>query len=299
MARRRCSQTRSSIQVRGKELEALDNLVTPLLRKGQPLTHIWWEHKDEISISERTLYRYIDLGVLGAGNLDLRRKLGYKPRKKKKEPSEGFLNQAFRKDRTYVDFLKFQEKHPNVPVVEMDTVKGVREQGKRMLTLIFCEMNLMLIFLMRDNKADTVVEQFDMLTSLLGLECFKRLFPVILTDNGAEFKHTREMEFTQDGKQRTKIFYCDPQASWQKPHLEKNHEYIRYVLPKGKSFNPYTQEDITLLLNHINSTRRSKWNGQCPYELATSPDILRLMQLLGLHQLPADEVRLNPKLLKK
>ena len=181
----------------------------------------------------------------------------------------------------------------------MDTVKGVREQGKRMLTLIFCEMNLMLIFLMRDGKAETVVEQLDMLTSLLGLDCFKRLFPVILTDNGSEFKHTREMEFTQTGEQRTKIFYCDPQASWQKPHLEKNHEYIRYVLPKGKSFNPYTQEDVTLLLNHINSTRRSLLDGQCPYELAASPDMQRLIQLLGLQRIPADEVCLAPKLLKK
>ncbi|MEG1926120.1 MAG: hypothetical protein RR415_10285 [Ruthenibacterium sp.] len=132
--------------------------MTPLLRKGQPLTHIWLEHKEEIGVSERTLYRYIDHGVLSVGNLDLRRKVGYKPRKKKKEPSDGFLNQAFRKNRTYTDFLNFREKHPDVPIVEMDTVKGVREQGKRMLTLIFCEMNFMLIFLMRDGKAETVVE---------------------------------------------------------------------------------------------------------------------------------------------
>jgi len=168
-----------------------------------------------------------------------------------------------------------------------------------MLTLLFVEQNLMLIFLMRDGLATTVVEQLDWLTAALGLETFRKLFPVILTDNGSEFKHTQEMEYTIDGEQRTKVFYCDPQASWQKPHIEKNHEFIRYVLPKGKSFNPYTQEDITLLLNHINSTRRSKLDGKTPFELADSEEFQRLKAVMGLEPIAADEVRLTPRLLSK
>ncbi|MBO4830995.1 MAG: IS30 family transposase, partial [Oscillospiraceae bacterium] len=157
----------------------------------------------------------------------------------------------------------------------------------------------MLMILMRDGMADTVVEQFDWLSSALGLETFRKLFPVILTDNGVEFKHTKEMENTAEGLQRTKVFYCDPQASWQKPHVEKNHEYIRYVLPRGKSLNPYTQEDITLLMNHINSTRRIKLGGATPFELADSAEFQKRKQLLGLCAIPADEVNLTPRLLKR
>ena len=142
-----------------------------------------------------------------------RRKVAYKPRRKKKEASEGFLNQEFRKNRGYDDYLKYLEKHPDTPVIQMDTVKGCREQGKRLLTIHFCNTNMMLMLLMRDGKADTVVEQFDMLTGLLGLEEFRRIFPVILTDNGSEFKHTRELETTEAGKKRTKVFYCDPKAA--------------------------------------------------------------------------------------
>ena len=112
-------------------------------------------------------------------------------------------------------------RHPKATYVEMDSVQGCREQGKRMLTMLFVEQNLMLIFLMRDGKADTVVEQFDWLTAALGLDTFRKLFPVILTDNGSKFKHTREMEFTVDGQRRTMVYYCDPQASWQKPHVDK------------------------------------------------------------------------------
>jgi transposase, IS30 family len=49
-------------------------------------------------------------------------------------------------------------------------------------------------------------------------------------------------------------------ASYQKLHIEKNHEYIRYIIPKGISFNNLTQEDITLIINHINSTARASLN---------------------------------------
>ena len=299
VAKRRYSESRMKIQTRGEALVHLDELVTPLILKGQPLTHIWSEHGDELNVSQRTLYRYIDKGVLSIRNIDLRRKLGYKPRRKKKEVSESFLNMEFRKKRTYDDYLKYMEKHPNTPVIQMDTVKGCREQGKRLLTLHFCDTNMMLMLLMRDGKADTVVEQFDMLTGLLGLEDFRHIFPVILTDNGSEFMHTREMETTENGKRRTKIFYCDPMASWQKPQIEKNHEYIRYVLPKGKSLNPYTQEDMTLLANHINSTRRESLGNRSPYEATNDEAVLRMMYLMGLHPVPADEVNLNRNLLRK
>lgn len=299
MAKRRYSDSRSKIHTRGEKLEKLDELVTPLIQKGQPLTHIWSEHGKELGISQRTLYRYIEQGVLSVENIDLRRKVAYKPRKKKKDVSEGFLNQEFRKSRGYDDYLKYLEKHPDTPIVQMDTVRGCREQGKRLLTLHFCNTNMMLMFLMRDGKADTVVEQFDMLTGLLGIEEFRKIFPVILTDNGSEFKHTRELETTENGKKRTKIFYCDPLASWQKPQIEKNHEFIRYVLPKGKTLNPYTQDDMILLANNINSIRRESLGNISPYESTTDKSILRLMELLGLHTVPADEVDLTPALLKK
>ena len=299
VAKRRYAEAKNKPQMQKEAMAALDALVTPLIKKGQPLTHIYVEHGAELPVSQRTLYNYIDSGRLSVGNLDLRRKVGYRPRKKKQAPTEGFLNKKYRQDRTYEDFFTYMARHPKATYVEMDTVKGRREQGKRMLTLIFVEQNLMLIFLMRDGKAETVVEQFDWLTAALGLDTFRKLFPIILTDNGAEFKHTREMEFTVGGQRRTRIYYCDPQASWQKPHVEKNHEYIRYVLPRGKSFSPYTQEDIILLLNHINSTRRSKLGGKTPFELADSEESLKLKEVMGLKAIPADEVDLTPRLLRK
>lgn len=302
--KRRRSDSRKGIRLKGEEKELVDKLVTRLVRKGQPLTHIYAEHQDEMPMSLRSLYNYIDAGELTIRNIDLRRKTGYKPRKKKngKEPVRelGFASQRYRKGRTYEDYEKYV-KETGLSVVEMDTVKGVLQRGKRLLTMIFLKNSVMLLFLLPDATADSVKRVFDYLERGLGLECFKRLFPVFLTDNGSEFKKVDELELTEDYEFRTRVFYCDPMASWQKAHIEKNHEYIRYVTPKGKSFNPYTQEDMTLLMNHINSTRRRSLGGKAPYELVDEhdEDMQALFSLLKMDLIPPDEVHLKPDLFVK
>ena len=298
VAERRYSESHMGIRTRGEDLQLMDTLISKLIRKGQPLTHIHAEHGGKLGVTERTLYNYIDAGVFSIGNIDLRRKVGYRPRKKKYEMPFGFASQEYRKGRTYNDFLKHMEKHPDIPVVELDTLSGVREQGKRLLTMNFNENNLMLLFLLRDGKADSVIETFDYLTSLLGLEAFRKVFPLLLTDNGPEFRRVQEIERTVEGQRRTEIFFCDPYTSWQKPHIEKNHGFVRYVLKKGKSLNPFTQQDITLLANHINSIKRAGLDGCCPYELVVDPNLKLLLSLLDLKQIPADEVFLKPALLQ-
>ena len=151
---------------------------------------------------------------------------------------------------------------------------------------------------MPDGTAESVKRVFDYLERSLGLERFIRLFPVFLTDNGGEFKKVDELELTEDFLYRTNVYYCDPMASWQKPHIEKNHEFIRYVIPRGKSFNPYTQEDMTLLMNHINSTRRPGLGNKAPYELINEEDedMWALFHLLKMDLIPPDEVHLMPDL---
>ena len=96
----------------------------------------------------------------------------------------------------------------------------------------------------------------------------------------------------------TLIFYCDPMASWQKGRLEKDHEFIRYVLPKGTTFSGLTQPKAILLANHINRTTRASLNGCTPFELALLLLDIKLQELCHMAQLPADQVVLRPSLLK-
>ena len=292
------SEAREGIRLSQEELQTLDEILSPLLLQGQPLSHICNTHADEIKVSERSIYNYIEAGELTVCNLDLRRRVKYKRRRKKQ--TEIKCNKFnYRQGRTFEDYKKYMEEHPELPVVEMDTVRGLRTKEQVLLTIMFNKNSIMLMILIEDETMEAVIEVFDMLTKALGIRRFRKLFPVILTDNGRCFKNALALEYTKSGSPRTKIFYCDPQASWQKPHIEKNHEYIRYVIPRHTTFKGYTQEDMTLIANHINSTIRPGLDYKSPYELVDTEEMKKLLEVLNMSPVAADEICLSPKLLRK
>ncbi|MBR4024646.1 MAG: IS30 family transposase [Firmicutes bacterium] len=290
--------SRTGINMTTEELQQLNDLVSPLIRKGQPLSHIFAVHKDEIPVCRRTLYNYLDQRIFQARNIDLPRRVRYRKRKKRpQDKRQKNYQQVYRNKRTYKDFERFMEAHPDLDVVEMDTVKGSRTSGKCLLTLLFRSCSFMIIILMQRCDQESVLKAFNSLTNGLGYRLFKKSFPVILTDNGSEFKDPEGIEFTQDGKRRTYVFYCDPYVSNQKGRLEKNHEYIRYVIPKGKSMLKYDQHDISLLASHINSTARDSLNGAAPFDLADLLLDKRIPVLTGQFKVSPDNVLLKPALL--
>jgi len=290
------SGSRRGVNKTPLELDDLDRLITPLLRRGQSLNHIFATHEDEINCSRRTLYSYIAQGALTAGNMDLPRQVRYKPRKVRKKPSEN--HQAYRNNRTYRDFQRYLEEHPEASVIEMDTMASSRDSSRTILTMLFRSCSLMLAFLLEHNTQAEVGKVFEFLEKILGSDLMVETFHVILTDNGPEFKNPAQMEFSLSGKRRTKVYYCDPMASWQKGRLEKNHEYIRYIIPKGKSFAGLTPHHVTLMLNNINSTARASLNGSTPFELASLLLPQQLLTGLDLKAIPHDQVLLKSRLLK-
>jgi len=69
------------------------------------------------------------------------------------------------------------------------------------------------------------------------------------------------------GERRTMVIYCDPNASYQKPNVELNHEFIRRILPKESTFDHLAQDDINRMMSHINSYSMEKLNEKTPYDL--------------------------------
>jgi len=291
------SGSRDGINISTEELNRLDAIISPLLCKGQSPHAICLNNKDAIMLDEKTVYRYVKAGLLTARPLDLPRIIRMRPRRKKKALK---VDRTCRQDRTYADFLAFLEQNPDVPIVQMDSVEGKKGAGEKvLLTIHFTEPQLMLAFLRDANTARSVTEIFNDLYRRLGRETFRTLFQLCLGDNGSEFSDPTAIERDSHGNLRARIFYCDPSAPYQKGAIENNHSLLRRIIPKGTSLNSYTQEDIDLLINHINSYPRKKLNDRSPYQsfnFLHGPDVL---ETLGVRYISPNEITLTPKLLKR
>lgn len=118
----------------------------------------------------------------------------------------------------------------------------------------------MLSFIRKQDDAQSVIDIFNNLQKILGTNKFKQLFVPILTDNGSEFSNPNEIKFDMATEEkRTQIFYCHPSSPNKKEACEVNHELIRRILPKGTSSDELNQNDINLIMSHINSYKRKEF----------------------------------------
>lgn len=285
-------ESREGINISESNLALLDSKVSPMILNGQSPYLILTNHP-EIKCSIRTLYNYIENGYLSVKNIDLPKKVHYKTRK---THNEKVNNQAIFKNKTYEDFLAFISKHPKEEIIEMDTVVGCEGSTKVILTFLFRTSRLMIAFLLDRLHYLNVIEVFDYIEYNLGYAGMYDLMPIILTDRGFEFTHPKELEYGQNGHKRTKIFYCNSMSAYQKGRLEKNHEYIRKFFPKGSTFDNLTQDDINLMLSHINSTKREILSNKCPLEIFLEKQNDLILELLDIKQIEPDKIILNKNL---
>jgi len=238
---------------------------------------------------------YVDKGIFSARNIDMPRVVRMGRRKKKADRFK--VDKKCRIGRTYQDFLRFMSDNPGLPIVEMDSVEGKRG-GKVLLTLHFTVPQLMLAFIRDANTSQSVLDIFNQLYQKLTPDIFCELFKVLLGDNGSEFSNPSAIETDLHGNRRTHVFYCDPQASYQKGALENNHTFIRRIIPKGTSLDGLTQQDITLMMNHINSYARQNLGDKTPYEVFASLYGEEILRRMNVEPIQPDKVTLHPSLLK-
>ena len=289
--------SRKGLNMTYTELLNYRQIVKSGISKDQSLYHIK-NSNPEIPFDVSSIYRHITKGVFDDINdIDLIRKVKLKPRVKTVTQAR---NESLRcKGRTFEDFLKFMEEYPFTPVLEMDTVIGKRDEEKTLLTMLHRDSYLFLAKLLPNKTNFAVIQAIDEICYHLGLELFKETFPVILTDNGSEFHNPELIEFDNEGNRRCYLFYCDPMRSGQKGMLEQTHTLLRRVLPKGTSFENLTQDKVTLIVNHINSYKRKIINGFTPFERSKVTIKKKVLEAFQLVEIPAQQVTLNPSLLKK
>ena len=127
---------------------------------------------------------------------------------------------------------------------------------------------------------------------------FGDIFPLILTDNGGEFSNVSAFENDPDGQPETHMFFCDPNAPYEKPHIEKNHTLFRDIVPGGVSFDNFTQDTVNLIFSHVNAVKRKNFNGKSAYDMFVFTFSEELAEVLGISYVPPEDVIQSPKLLK-
>lgn len=286
--------TREGANITKEELDLIDAIVSPLIKsKGQSIYHVLTNNDLNVSVS--TLYRYVDKGYLDINNIDLRSKLKYKPRKKTKKEAD--VDYAYAINRSYSDFENFISKNHSLDIVEMDCVEGVKG-GSVLLTFVHRKSGLLLIYKLERQRIIDVINVINQLKEDIGQTRFKKYFSIILTDRGSEFKKPLDIEINSKGIKTNNVFYCDPRRSDQKGMIENAHRLIRFILPKGSSFNHLTNEQINLIMNNINNYTRERLGGVSAYEKAKEVLPLRLLSKFGLYKVPPNEVNLTPSLIK-
>ena len=287
------SEARKGINLTPEEVFQINKVLTPLIKKGQTINHLYINHPDLLDFSKPSFYNYVNNGVFEFGPLDFPRIVKYKKRKKKH-------NRRTRKEREilinrkYSDFLDYTSKNPYLNIVEMDTVEGLQNEADYFLTLFWRKSHFMLIFKLKSQTTEEVTRIFEILQTFIPVEDYKRLFQVILTNNGHEFFDVNNIECIHEtGEYATHLFFCDPSASWQKGGIEKNHEFIRYILPKESSFKNLTVEEVKQIEDNINNIPRDIFGGKTPY-LLTNELYPELVELLNSKYIAPDDVTLNP-----
>ena len=269
--------------------------------KNQPILHLFNCIENEFPKSIQTFYHYVHKGYFTFINDEmLPRSYSYKPRKRTNEKPVIRLDNTIRTNRTIEDMNNYIDNNSNTNIVEMDTVIGKSEDKKCILTLYFRNTKLMLMFLIDKYKPNSVSNIFNQLKRSLGINDFKKLFEVILTDNGWEFSKPQDIECDQNtGEKLINIFYCEPYSSWQKGGIERNHEFIRYIIPKGITFDKLTKQNVIDMMNNINNVSRKSLNYETPYNLFNQLYGDEITKKLHLKPINKDEVDLSYNILIK
>lgn len=269
--------------------------------KNQPILHVFHEIENEFPKSIQSFYKYVHKGYFPSINDEmLARSFAYKKRDKKETVKIKYINNSIKLGRRYKDYEEYIKEHPNANIVEMDTVIGKSEDIKCIMTLLFKNEKLMLMFLINKYKPSEVTKVFNWLKNTLGNDLYKSLFEVVLTDNGWEFSLPEDIELDlETGEKLINVFYTESYSSWQKGSIERNHEFIRYIIQKGISFDNLTKKNVIDMMNNINNVQRKSLDYQSPYQLFNKKYGDDISNKLFLRYIPKNEINLSYKLIKK
>ena len=243
--------SRKGIDIDSDNFKVLDKIVKEGTDNKKSIYQIIIENKDVIDKSVTTVYRYINNDYLTTKRIDLPCAVTFKKRKHNKKYEYSENKEIDRTGHTYIDYLAYIHKHPGIYVWQLDFLGTIKTDNNNILSFILPNLQFVILELIKNPDQDKVVQFFDELEERIGIDAFKELIPVILTDRDPCFTDIEGICFSKiTGEERCKLFFCDGYVSNQKPNVENMNKQLRLFFPKGKTIDTYTKQDI----KNINQT---------------------------------------------
>ena len=301
--RRTLTESRQGVNLTEGELRAINETLVPALNRGQSPHHAMVSAPASFGICERTVYNYVNAGVLSAKRHNLPMAVRYK--KRRGAPVEHKVDRHCAEGRPWGPFQDFPAENPGVQVPETDTVEGGRRDKCVLPTAMFARQGFMFARPMPGKCAQHVADAFNWMWRAPGDVTFRMLFPAVLADNGTELSNPLAIGTSPgDGTRRTRVSCTRPYTATDKAHVERNHEYVRRVAFKGEGFDRLTQGQVDLMMSHVNSYIRASLMDddshpcRTPYERFAFEYGEEIARRLGIVPIPLKEVTLRPELLE-
>lgn len=259
--------SRRGIDTTKEEFKKLDSLIKAGIDNGDSIYEI--SKNNDLGKSVSTIYRYINSGFLTTKPIDLPYAVTYKKRKKINKRYEYKENKNIdRSNHTYKDYLTYVHTHPHEFGWQLDFLGSIKSDSKSIISLIMPDIHFPLIDIMTNPDSKKVVSFFDRLEDNLGIDDFKKIFPYILTDRDPSFSDIEGICFSKiTGEERTKLFFCDPYVSNQKPNIENLNKQLRKHFPKKRSIDHLTRADIKNTNSRLLRAPLHSLDGHTPQEI--------------------------------
>lgn len=208
-------------------------------------------------VCAKTLYNYVDLGLLGIKNIDLPEKLKRNTKPRRNRENKRILGRSIEERPSTV------ESREEFGHWECDLVIGSKTgDDKVLLTLSERKSREFWMIPIPDKCPKSVVAAIKTIHEDYR-DHFGDVFKTITTDNGSEFASLSEVEKLAD----TLVYYAHPYTSCEKGTVERHNGLIRRFIPKGKRIDSYTAEQISQIELWSNNLPRKILGYRTPDEV--------------------------------
>ncbi len=207
-------------------------------------------------VCTKTLYNYVDMGMIPISPTDLPQKLSRNTKTARVKKNKKTLGESIENRPDISNREEFGH-------WEIDTVVGLKKKDEPvLLTLVERKTRFVIILKIESKTSEAVRKAFDNLFAEYG-DRFSEVFKTITSDNGSEFSSLDDIVKHLS----TMIYFTHPYSSYERGSNERHNGLIRRFIPKGTSIRNFAKHQVQLIADWINELPRKILGYFTPNEL--------------------------------